>query len=196
LQILKIPNAPIVVSDYAHATRSPTNYSNQPGAVFDDESYVSRINLDYYLSGDHKITKDINVKYVAGGTLRQNRTKDVGVGGNNLVVPQLYNVAVRSGDAFIPTFGGTTTNLPIYGNSTLGPILGSFNYDILSRLVSVYGSVGFSYKGWANVEFTGRNDWDSRLNEAKPLLSSILQLMLQLFFQMLSPLYRAVLFLI
>jgi TonB-linked SusC/RagA family outer membrane protein len=162
----KNTNAPIVVSDYAHATRSPTNFSNQPGAVFDDESYVSRINLDYYLSGDHKITDDLNVKYVAGGTVRQNRTKDVGVGGSNLVVPQLYNVAVRSGDAFIPTFGGTTTNLPIYGNPTLGPILGSFNYDILSRLVSVYGSIGFSYKGWANVEFTGRNDWDSRLNEA------------------------------
>ncbi len=23
--------------------------------------------------------------------------------------------------------------------------------------------LGLSYKGWANVEFTGRNDWDSRL---------------------------------
>jgi TonB-linked SusC/RagA family outer membrane protein len=161
----KNTNAPIVVSDYAHATRSPTNFSNQPGAVFEDENYVSRINLDYFLSGDHKIVKDISVKYVVGGTLRQNRTKDVAIGGNNLVVPQLYNVAVRSGDAFVPTFAGGTTNLSIYGNPVLGPVLGSFNYDILSRLLSAYGSIGFSYKGWANIEFTGRNDWDSRLSK-------------------------------
>ncbi|HRI22155.1 MAG TPA: TonB-dependent receptor, partial [Panacibacter sp.] len=155
----KNTNAPIIVSDFAHATRSPTNFSNQPGLVFDDESYVSRINLDYFLSGDHKITKDLNVKYVAGGMVRQNRTKDIGVGGNNLVVPQLFNIAVRSGDAYVPTFNGTT-------NNSTNTLLGSYNYDILSRLVSVYGSIGFSYKGWANAEFTGRNDWDSRLNKA------------------------------
>ena len=60
------------------------------------------------------------------------------------MVPYLYNVAVRSGDA----------NVPLYPNG---------NYDIQSRLLSAYGSIGFSYKEWANVEFTGRNDWDSRL---------------------------------
>ncbi|MBG9376916.1 SusC/RagA family TonB-linked outer membrane protein [Panacibacter sp. DH6] len=162
----KNTNAPIVVSEFAHATRSPTNFSNQPGAVFEDESYTSRINLDYFLSGERDIAKDFSVKYIAGGMLRQNRSKDVAIGGNNLVVPALYNVAVRSGDAFIPTFGGNTANLPIYGNTALGSTLGSFNYDILSRLISAYASVGFSFKGWANVEFTGRNDWDSRLSKA------------------------------
>jgi TonB-linked SusC/RagA family outer membrane protein len=155
----KNTNAPIVVSDYAHATRSPTNFSNQPGSVFDDESYVSRVNLDYYLSGDHEVLKDLTLKYVAGGTVRENRTKDIGMGGNNLVVPQLFNVAVRSGDAYVPTFNGTT-------NNSTNTLLGSYNYNIVSRLVSVYGSIGFNYKGWANVEFTGRNDWDSRLNKA------------------------------
>ena len=79
-----------------------------------------------------------------GGALRDNRSKDVAVGGNNLVVPFLYNVAVRSGDA----------NVPLYPTG---------NYRIESKLLSAYGTVGFSYKRWANVEFTGRNDWDSRL---------------------------------
>lgn len=154
----KNTNAPIVVSDYAHATRSPTNFSNQPGSVFDDESYVSRVNLDYFLSGDHKVISDLTLKYVAGGTVRQNRTKDIGMGGNNLVVPNLFNVAVRSGDAYVPTFNGTT-------NNSTNTLLGSYNYDIMSRLISVYGSIGFNYKGWASVEFTGRNDWDSRLSK-------------------------------
>ncbi len=137
-------NAPVVVSDWAAANRSAVQYSNKAGNVFTDEGYTSRINLDYFLSGDAKINEDFSVRYIAGGSLRDNRSKDVGVGGNNLVVPYLYNVAARSGDA----------NVPLYPNN---------NYDIESRLLSAYGTVGFSYKRWANIEFTGRNDWDSRL---------------------------------
>ncbi len=151
----KNTNAPVVVTDFARTTRNATQYSNRPGIVFDDQSFTSRINLEYFLSGDHKITNDLSVKYIAGGSVRENRSKDVAVGGNNLVVPYLYNVATRSGDAYVPTyfgFNGITTTIN--------------NFDVQSRLVSAYGSVGFSYKGWANVEFTGRNDWDSRLLKA------------------------------
>ena len=141
-------NAPVVVSDYAAATRSATQYSNRPGSVFSDESYSSRINLDYYLSGEVNIVKDFDVKYIAGGLVRQNKYKDVAVGGNNLVIPYLYNVSVRSGDASVPGYAGGTA-----GN----------NFNVTSTLLSAYGSLAFSYKGWANVEVTGRNDWDSRL---------------------------------
>ncbi len=139
-------NAPVVVSDWAVniAKRNSTQYSNRPGLVGTDENYTSRINLDYFISGDHAITKDFGFKYIAGSTIRQNRSKDVAVGGNNLVVPYLYNVAVRSGDAAVPVYP-------------------TGNYNIESRLLSAYGSLGFNYKDWANIEFTGRNDWDSRL---------------------------------
>ncbi len=137
-------NAPVVVSDWAVANRNATQYSNRLGTVFTDQAFTSRINLDYFLSGDHKIMNDFSVRYLVGGAVRQNRSKDVAVGGNNLVVPYLYNVAVRSGDA----------NVSLYPFN---------NYNIESRLLSAYGTIGFSYKRWANVEFTGRNDWDSRL---------------------------------
>ncbi len=138
----KNATAPVVVSDWAIKNRSSTDFQNLPGNVFDDESTSSRVNFDYYLSGDHKINKDLVVKYLVGGSVRENKAKEVGVGGNNLVVPYLYNVSVRSGDANVPA-----------GN----------NYDQMTRLESAYGTVGFSYKGWASAEFTGRNDWDSRL---------------------------------
>ena len=139
----KNTNAPVIVSDWAAANRNATQYANRHGGVFDDEATTSRINLDYFLSGDHDVTKDFNVRYLVGGSIRQNKSKDVAVGGNNLVVPYLYNVAVRSGDASVPT--------------------GTYNYEITSRLLSAYGTIGFNYKGWANLELTGRNDWDSRL---------------------------------
>lgn len=150
----KNTTAPVVVTDWAAKNRNATQYSNRPGSVFDDQSFSSRINLDYFLSGDHKINNDFTVRYIAGGTVRQNRAKDVAVGGNNLVVPYLYNVAVRSGDANVPVYTGSSQT-----------VNGGNNYDIESRLLSAYGSVGVSYKGWANLEVTGRNDWDSRLLE-------------------------------
>jgi len=142
----KNTNAPVVVSDWAVAVakRNATQYSNRPGIVSDDENSSSRINFDYYLSGSHDIVKDLSLSYIAGGSLRDSRSKDVEVGGNNLVVPYLYNVSVRSGDA----------QVSVYPNG---------NYNTQSRLLSAYGTVSFNYKGWAYAEFTGRNDWDSRL---------------------------------
>ena len=153
-QSFKNTNAPIIVSDWAHANRAPTDFSNAPGSVFDDDNYSSRINLDYFLSGDHAIGKSFTAKYIAGGNIRQNRSKDVALGGNNLVVPYLFNVATRSGDAYVPTY---------YGFDGLKTTIN--NYDVEYRLLSAYGSVGLNYNGWANIEFTGRNDWDSRLSQ-------------------------------
>ncbi|MEP6950200.1 MAG: SusC/RagA family TonB-linked outer membrane protein [Ginsengibacter sp.] len=149
-------NAPVVVSDWAAAHRSATQYSPKLGNVLTEQGYTSRINLDYYLSGDHKIVNDFSFRYLIGGSLRDNRSRDVAVGGNNLVVPGLYNVAVKSGDANVPLYIGGSQP----GISGLSP---TNNFFVESRLLSAYGTVGFSYKRWANVEFTGRNDWDSRL---------------------------------
>ena len=140
-------------------TEVPPNTPTEKELFLTMKLHTSRINLDYFLSGDHDINKDFNVKYLVGGTVRQNRYEDVAVGGNNLVVPYLYNVAVRSGDANVPTFNGN-----VYPSGTVpNTNYASNNYDITSRLLSAYGTIGFTYKGWANVEITGRNDWDSRL---------------------------------
>ena len=155
----KNTNAPVVVSDWAEANRNATQYSNRPGNVFDDENTTSRINLDYFLSGQTNVVKDLSLNYIAGGTIRDNRYKDVAIGGNNLVVPYLYNVAVRSGDANVPTYTGGFSNGGV-NNS------GSFNYNVESRLLSAYGTLSLNYAGWIYAEFTGRNDWDSRLSKA------------------------------
>lgn len=155
-QEYKNTNAPIIVSywathnavvsvpgtSYSYSPRSPTQYSSRPGTEVDDQYSNARLNMDYFLSGTVPASSNFKVSYVAGGMLRQTRTKEVSVGANALVVPYLYNVSNRSGDADVPS-----------GN----------NYDILSRIFSAYGSVDLNYKGWVNIELTGRNDWDSRL---------------------------------
>jgi len=139
----KNTNAPVIVSDWAIANRNATQYSPRPGIETDDQNSQSTINFDYFLSGDHDVLKDFSLKYIVGGSLRESRFKDVFAGGNNLLVPNFYNIGVRSGDAIVGANGIS-------------------DY----RLIGAYADLGISYKGWASVEFTGRNDWDSRLVEA------------------------------
>lgn len=134
----KITAAPIQPSDWARINRNGTNFSARPGFVQDNQGFNSRINAEFFASGKKDIS-DFSISYLAGTQVRQNQSKAIRVQGNNLVVPFLYNLANRTGE-----IAGTEENFK-------------------SRLSSVFASVGIGYKGWANIEFTGRNDWDSRL---------------------------------
>ncbi|MCF3111866.1 SusC/RagA family TonB-linked outer membrane protein [Niabella sp. CC-SYL272] len=140
-QAYRNTTGPIEVSDWAHANRSATQYTSNPGKVFDGSSLNSRINLDYFLNGENKFG-DFNLKYILGGNVRQDKSSSVGAGGNNQIVKGIYNVNLRLGE---PTVGANGT--------------------FMNRIMSAYGSALLGYKGWAFVEFTGRNDWDSRLSQ-------------------------------
>ena len=148
---LKNTDGPIVITDYTLnvAKRNSTQYHNQPGIMFTDNYNTNRINVDYFLSGEIA-TGDLNFKYIAGGTARSNYYTDVAVGGNDLVVPGLNNVAVRSGDANVETGLNPESNR-------------NYNSTVESRLLSAYGNLTFGYKKFIFLDLTGRNDWDSRL---------------------------------
>jgi TonB-linked SusC/RagA family outer membrane protein len=143
VQSWKNTTAPIEVSDWAHANRNPTQFTSTLGKVMDGIYQYFRVNLDYYFSGSKNLTDDFSLKYILGGTLRENKSKDVELGGNNLVVPYLYNVSVRSGDASVPSY--------------------TANSEITSRSAGAYATIDLNYKKWLFLELTGRNDWDSRL---------------------------------
>ena len=124
---------------------TPTQYgldrafSSIPGAVFESSTRTSTISSEFFAN----LKKNFNqfrLNVIAGHYLRQadGRTNNVSAG--NLVVPELFNVGNRTGE------------------------LGGSNTVTRSRVVSVYGNVGLSYKGWANLEFSGRNEWTSVLS--------------------------------
>ena len=141
LQFLSFQNntAPVVVSDFAHATRNPTQYTSKNGSVNSQTNSSTLANFDGFLSGDRDAGKNFNFRYLAGGQVRQNRDRAVAAGGLNLVVPYLFNPSVRSGEL---TGGSSVTNSTRY---------------------SLYGTFGIGYKKFAFLEFQGRNDWDSKL---------------------------------
>ena len=160
-QTQKNTDGPIVVSDWTATFGGPngggrdaTSYHNQPGSVLDEMFLYSRVNLDAFLSGEAKVS-DFDIKYLAGTTVRETKTVDVAVGGNDLTVPGLYNVGVRSGDALVPTFPTLSNTLNTNPNAS-----------ITTRLLSAYGNLTIGYKNLVFLDLTGRNDWDSRLSVA------------------------------
>ena len=100
---------------------------------------------------------------------RSQTTADVLFTANRPLVPDL-NVTVNAGAVYGKTEYGRTTNtvtqLVIPGVYTLENSAGQPSSSIYKseKLVnSVYGSASFNYKGWFNVDVTGRNDWSSTL---------------------------------
>jgi TonB-linked SusC/RagA family outer membrane protein len=131
--------APISVTDFAHATRNPTQFSNSLGSTTATTTTASRVNFDGYFSGETNAGKNLKIHYLAGGQVRDNRGRTVQAGGNNLVVPYLYNPSVRSGEL------------------TGGSNVGEWNSYAL------YGQLGFSFRDFLFIEAQARNEWDSRL---------------------------------
>jgi TonB-linked SusC/RagA family outer membrane protein len=121
--------------DYSHKY----NASNDIKAnVSDGESRSTRLTSLFFINAQKDIG-DFNIDGLFGHSFSQNTGKSVNISGTNLIIPTLYNIANRTGEA----------------NASEG--------NSLSRLIGVFGKVTFGYKNFAFVEVTGRNDWDSRL---------------------------------
>ena len=102
------------------------------------------INSDFLLSGDRKITKDLSVEYLAGGTIFFKRDNNINGGTNNgISAPGFFSLAASVGPAQV-------------GQSTLP-----------QQVNSLFSRVGVSWKNLAFVEATARNDWSSTLAAAQ-----------------------------
>lgn len=128
----------ITYTDFAISHRSFASGGGRTASVSDFFEFKTRLNNELLLSTDNSVGK-LNIKGLLGNLIRQTYEKFTGVSGGNLVIPTLFNVANRTGEP------------------------GAFSAYTNSRLNSVFGSLSLGYDDWAFVEFTGRNDWDSRL---------------------------------
>lgn len=110
-----------------------------PGAV-EERSYMrTRLSSELFGNVNKELSEDFRINGVLGTYVRQVDWRDTEVGAGTLVVPEIYNI-----------------------NNRLGNLTGS-SPGYRTRLFSVYASAGLSFRGWANIEVTGRNDWTSVL---------------------------------
>ena len=97
------------------------------------------------------------VNGLIGGSITDNETRGYAFGGN-LQTPDFF-----SPGNIISALGGSSSNSTL--NSISNPSFGvAPNHN---QLQALFGSADFSYKNWAYLTVTGRNDWSSNLSYTK-----------------------------
>lgn len=126
-------------SDYAHNVTHKYNASNDiKASVSSNQTKFNRINSEVFLTAQKEFG-DFSIDGLVGQSLREDRYTSAGISGSNLIIPTLFNVSNRTGEA------------------------GASGSNFKSRLIGAYGQLTFGFKKWAFLELTGRNNWDSRL---------------------------------
>ncbi|TDH21309.1 SusC/RagA family TonB-linked outer membrane protein [Segetibacter sp. 3557_3] len=126
-------------SDYTKGTTTGTyKKTDVVGDVEDGASYSTRINSDFQI-GIRQNLNDFNFRLTAGGSLRQDESKNMSASVNGLVIPGLFNL----------------------GNSTNTPSANESNFQ--ARQLGVYGDLNIGYKNFLFLHATGRNDFVSTL---------------------------------
>jgi TonB-linked SusC/RagA family outer membrane protein len=120
-----------------------TQYGDGSNLInFNTNSGLTRLQQDIVLAFHHTIN-DFKADLLLGNTIWQSRARTQLDQSANLLIPEFYNIAA---------IGGV-------------PSVGQSEYFI--RQIGAYGSLNVGYKDFAFIAITGRNDWDSRLSEAK-----------------------------
>jgi len=115
------------------------SFNTVPGNVTERNNNRTRLSSELFANLNKTLTDDFKITGIVGTYVRQNQQRITSVGASSLVVPELFNIGNRTGN------------------------LNGASLEYKNRLFSIYGSAGASYKGWANIEVTGRNDWTSLL---------------------------------
>ena len=115
--------------------------TDKAGGVTDRSGFNNQIISDFLINLKKPVGDDWFFNLLLGNQLRQNRYKRVTTQANGLVIPDLYNVSNRVGEAGV----------------------GEENYE--ASQIGVFAQFKTAYKDFLFVELTGRNDWVSTLSK-------------------------------
>ena len=122
--------------------------SNTPAAVAEGSANNTRLQSDLVFNFTRKFAKDFEATLILGNTVQTFSSNNYNITGNNLFVPNLYNVGVRTGEP-VATVGGTRTRLAgNFADLTLGyknflTLNGAYRRDTSSTLLLENNSFDF-----------------------------------------------------
>lgn len=111
------------------------------GGFGETNIFRSEINADLIVTATRQLTPDITLDVTGGGNIRTSDYETSSVTVSALTAPGIY----------------TIDNASVTPNPT--------DYMWKKKVRSLYGSASLNYKGWFNIDATGRNDWSSTLPE-------------------------------
>jgi len=128
---------------YALHVPNPYSEISPFGPSTEDNMYeLNRVNSDFIISADQQLNDKFHISANVGHNLRIQYSKEIQVGGTNLIIPDFYNVSTRTGN------------------------LSGFEDQNEYRKVGVYGDFTLGYNDYLFLTGSGRNDWSSALNKA------------------------------
>lgn len=122
---------------YAAATRYFAR-ANLPGFVNDFSNNIRRVQSDFIMTMNKSFSQ-FDVQFILGNQVIDDGTKFMNVGSSNLVVPEVYNIANRTGE----------------------PFAGESNFH--TRKVGFFGDFTLTYNNYLTLHMAGRNDQTSLL---------------------------------
>ena len=108
------------------------------GVSTDDIRNTIILTGDFLVQMNHKIN-DFTGKLILGNSIYSNQYRQVGVNNNSLVIPELYNISNRLGEAGVSEEMRKRNSIGLFADLTVG------------------------YKNYLFIHASARNDWDSRL---------------------------------
>jgi len=134
-------------SNYNNGYEDPTSVSGLSGYTRTATSAYGSYTTTYrQFYGDliahfkYDLTDDISLSLNTGGTIRQVSTTNRRLSGIGLTIPGFYNIANISGTPTTTDAVSLERNFAVFGDATIG------------------------YKDYLFLNFTGRNDWTSKLS--------------------------------
>ncbi len=113
------------------------------GSFRESTEYRAETNWDLIMTGRRQLSSDFGLDVTLGGNLRTNKYESSAVDVSRLTAPGIYSID-----------NAATTPTP-FDNFSEREVRG------------LYGAVSLNYKGWLNLDMTGRNDWSSTLPEGE-----------------------------
>ena len=134
--------------------------SNGNGAMNISNQTVTQKYADAILNFNIPLQhSDFKIDGLVGTSITDNQTQGYSFGGN-LSTPNFFT----PGNIIVLGTGSTLNSIGKAGNASFA---GNESYGISpnhSQLQAIFGDVDFSYKNWAYLTVTGRNDWSSNLS--------------------------------
>ncbi len=123
---------------------APLSLDDQGDGSFNEStSYTAETNWDLILTGTRQLTSDVGMEFQLGGNVRKNKFESSGVTVSQLTAPGIYSI----------------------DNAAATPVASDYLSEREVR--GLYGALSVNYKGWLNLDMTGRNDWSSTLPEGE-----------------------------
>jgi TonB-linked SusC/RagA family outer membrane protein len=129
---------------------STTSSAEGVGRIVLDNYRKQEIESNLLFTLNREVRKDLNIKLVLGNNINQRTTTRQAYTGKKFITPGVYTLSNTSQQNF---------GVDFYQNGNF------INGDVYERrrLIGVFGDATVSYKNYAFLEVTGRNDWSSTL---------------------------------